>query len=157
MSKKEDTLIRTNESEYGVNYKQHILEQYKIYIEMADRISQRRMLVNTFYTSSSAIVLTIYGIVKSISTIACPFVSLAGLTLTFSWFQMIEKYKQLNSVKYHIINDIELILPISPYSAEYRRCKNNKHKPLTDVEKYLPICFAVLFLLITILNIINII
>jgi len=30
-------------------YKEHLLEQYKIYVEMADRISARRNLANVFF------------------------------------------------------------------------------------------------------------
>ena len=43
--------------DYGDNYQAHLLEQYKLYVEMADRISQRRDHANRFYASAvSAIV-----------------------------------------------------------------------------------------------------
>ena len=43
--------------EYGDNYQAHLLEQYKLYVEMADRVSQRRDQSNRFYvTSVSALV-----------------------------------------------------------------------------------------------------
>jgi len=33
-------LFRLSVNEYGKEYKNHLIEQYKIYVEMADRISQ---------------------------------------------------------------------------------------------------------------------
>ena len=32
--------------EYGTNYQAHLLEEYKLYVEMADRVSQRRAVAN---------------------------------------------------------------------------------------------------------------
>ena len=37
--------------EYGENYQDHLLEQYKLYVEMADRVSQRRDQSNRFYVT----------------------------------------------------------------------------------------------------------
>ena len=37
-----DALRRASREQYGANYDSHLLEQYKLYLEMADRISQRR-------------------------------------------------------------------------------------------------------------------
>jgi len=40
----EETLFRVKKAEYGANYESHYIEQYKLYVEMADRISSRRQL-----------------------------------------------------------------------------------------------------------------
>ena len=37
--------------EYGENYQAHLPEQYKLYVEMADRVSQRRDQSNRFYVT----------------------------------------------------------------------------------------------------------
>ena len=37
--------------EYGENYQHHLLEQYKLFVEMADRVSQRRDQSNRFYVT----------------------------------------------------------------------------------------------------------
>ena len=37
--------------EYGEDYRAHLLEQYKLYVEMADRVSQRRDQSNRFYVT----------------------------------------------------------------------------------------------------------
>ena len=35
--------------EYGDKYSDHLLEQYKLYVEMTDRVSQRRERSNQFF------------------------------------------------------------------------------------------------------------
>ena len=43
-------------------YQKAILEQYKIYVEMADRISQRRGLTNTFFLTLNTAIFTAIGL-----------------------------------------------------------------------------------------------
>jgi hypothetical protein len=43
-------------------YRNAILEQYKVYVEMADRISARRALSNTFFLTLNTAVLTAIGV-----------------------------------------------------------------------------------------------
>ena len=44
-------------------YSNAILEQYKVYVEMADRISARRGLTNTFFLTLNSGVFTVIGVV----------------------------------------------------------------------------------------------
>src|SRR4051794_16616642 len=43
-------------------YQAAILDQYKIYVEMADRVSQRRGLTNTFFLTLNSAVFTVIGV-----------------------------------------------------------------------------------------------
>ena len=43
-------------------YQAAILEQYKLYVEMADRISNRRGLTNTFFLTINTAIFTVIGI-----------------------------------------------------------------------------------------------
>ncbi len=43
-------------------YQAAILEQYKTYVEMADRISARRSLTNTFFLTLNTAVFTLIGV-----------------------------------------------------------------------------------------------
>jgi hypothetical protein len=43
-------------------YQIAILEQYKLYVEMADRISNRRGLTNTFFLTLNTVIFTIIGV-----------------------------------------------------------------------------------------------
>ncbi len=62
MSKEKCKLINFTEDIYGDLYKTHLLDQYKIYIEMMDRISQRRMSANKFFITTNSLIVTTYSI-----------------------------------------------------------------------------------------------
>ncbi len=44
-------LIKITKDHYGDNYQAHLLEQYKLYVDITDKISARRNQVNSFYIS----------------------------------------------------------------------------------------------------------
>ncbi len=46
------------------NYRTAILEQYKLYVEMADRVSSRRGLTNTFFLTLNTLVFTLFACTK---------------------------------------------------------------------------------------------
>ncbi len=95
---------------YGSNYKDHLLEQYKLFVEMADRVSQRRAQANAFYiTVLAGIVgiLTFLGDKMSFNDI--PFgilllVGFLGTILCLAWGANIYTHKQLNSGKFKVIH-----------------------------------------------------
>jgi hypothetical protein len=70
------------QEEYGDNFKPHLLEQYKLYVEMADRISGRRQSANSFFLSVNTAIIAAVGYVnfssKTISEFYC-LISLAGI------------------------------------------------------------------------------
>ena len=47
---------------HGEKYQSAILEQYKLYVEMADRVSARRALANTFFLTLNTAVFTAIGV-----------------------------------------------------------------------------------------------
>ena len=42
-------LLGVSEAEYGNNYRKHLLSQYLKYIDMADKISDKRTATNKFF------------------------------------------------------------------------------------------------------------
>ena len=49
--------------EYGEKFHEHLLEQYKLYVEMADRVGTRRAQTNRFYISLLSGLLAVLSIV----------------------------------------------------------------------------------------------
>lgn len=149
--------------EYGANYSAHLLEQYKIYVEMADRVSQRRDQSNRFYvtivSALAAIVVVIarFGVPAdgangALSDIGFLAIGLFGLALSGVWWLNIRSYRTLNSAKFEIINRIEKQLPFAGYSEEWdilRPLEGRKpYLQLTRVEQFVPIIFMALFALL---------
>lgn len=115
-----------NEIEEGVDYPHndkwysHLLDQYKLYVEMTDRISQRRATANTYFLSLNSAILAFVGYLSVKETgeynwmLAC-----GGIALCILWRRLIISYTNLNTAKFKVIHNIEKRLPISPYEAEW--------------------------------------
>lgn len=144
---------------YGINeqYTEHVFEQYKIFVEMADRISSRRNLANTFFLTLHTLIISAASFLyEKGPTVSNPWLNIfpliAVLALCYVWYRLILSYRQLNSAKYKVIGEYERLLPSSPYwSAEWKALGEGKnlqlYRPLTDVESWVPIIFAVLYVI----------
>jgi hypothetical protein len=85
-----------------------IFEQYKLYVEMADRISARRATTNSFYLTANSFLFVALGILMSNELVAVvPIILIVGIFVSISWWLLIIYYKNLNSCKYKVINAIE--------------------------------------------------
>lgn len=131
----------------------HLLDQYKLYVEMADRVSQRRTAANTYFLTVNSAILAFVGYLTSKdSTEYMWLLALAGVMLTLFWYNVIISYRNLNTTKWQIVQDIEKRLPISPYDAEWdavQRGKNPKlYRPISHIESWVPGVFCFLHLLV---------
>lgn len=64
------SLIRQNKESYGAEFEKHLFEQYKLYVEMADRISARRMLANSFFVGVHTALITAFTVLLKENDIA---------------------------------------------------------------------------------------
>ena len=142
--------------EYGDDYQAHLLEQYKLYVEMADRVSQRRDQSNRFYVTivsalvALLVVMARLGAADSVWAAALLIAGLFGVALSLIWLQNIRSYRVLNRAKFAIINAIESQLPTAGYSDEWERLRPKGGPPryfqLTRVEQLVPSLTLLLFL-----------
>ena len=141
--------------EYGEDYQAHLLEQYKLYVEMADRVSQRREQSNRFYVTivsalvALLVVLSRLGAADSLWAAALLIAGLFGVALSVIWLLNIRSYRTLNSAKFAIINNIERQLPTAGYSDEWELLRPKDSRPqyfqLTRVEQLVPYLTLLLF------------
>ena len=61
-------LLAVEEKNYGKDYKQHLLEQYKLYVEMADEVSSRRSKANNFFLSVNTLLVTAIGVLTELES-----------------------------------------------------------------------------------------
>lgn len=144
-----------NQEEYGENYKSHLLDQYKLYVEMADRISSRRQTANSFFLSVNTAIIALISYIQldMEEGISCYWlISLAGMALCFMWYKLVCSYKNLNSAKFEIIHELENQLPIAPYSMEWDKVgkgkKSKLYLPFTHIEIYIPWVFFLIHALV---------
>jgi hypothetical protein len=130
-----------------------LLEQYKQYVEMADRVSARRLTTNSFFLTLNSAIIALGGynalrIGQPAPASLAVAASLAGVTLCLVWFRLVKSYRDLNSAKFRVIHEIEKLLPLSPYDAEWqavgRGTQPARYLPFTNLELYVPWVFAML-------------
>jgi hypothetical protein len=137
-------------------YQNAILEQYKLYVEMADRVSARRALANTFFLTLNTSVFSVVGIIWSIMPVVTSWwlvvPLLALLAECAAWYYLVRSYRQLNTAKYQVIGALEERLPASPYwRAEWVALgegrNRSKYWPLTHLEQWIPVTVAAIYVL----------
>jgi hypothetical protein len=135
---------------YGPQYRDHALEIYKTYLEMADRISERREKANSFFLAVNTALIALLAKDAFGSDTASPraievLVPVAAGVLCYLWHRIIRSYRDLNSAKFKVIHTIERQLPLRPCDAEWEsveRGKNPKlYLPFTHVEGVVPWLF----------------
>lgn len=122
-----------SEAAYGSLYRQHLFDQYKLAVEMADRVSARRMQANTLFLAVNTGLLTVFASLLKEKILvgfsgALPIVAL--LALCFVCWRIVQSYRQLNSGKYDVILAIEALLPLAPYPTEWEALGRGKHPKL---------------------------
>jgi hypothetical protein len=132
-------------------YQSAIIEQYKIYVEMADRVSARRALANTFFLTLNTAIFTAIGVLwkdrpqASTWLLLFPLVALVGECL--AWYWLLRSYRQLNAAKWTVVGALEERLPASAYSrGEWKALGEGndpyRYWPLTHIEQWIPVLFA---------------
>ena len=144
-----------DEIPYALNakYQDHLFEQYKLYVEMADRISSRRQTANSFFLSVNTVLIGLlsYLNISYFSETDYSFnwvTAIAGMALTYLWNRIIRSYRDLNTAKFKVIHKIESVLPLRPYDAEWEavgKGENPKlYKPFTHIEEGVSWVFMIL-------------
>ena len=151
--------MKIREEDYG----SLLIEQYKIYIEMMDRVTSRRGQANAFYISvlSGILVILSFPVNENLliesSNVLFVCISLLGLVLCLMWYVNLQSYKQLNRLKFQVIYELEQDLPFPMYQREWDILVNEKNSSgyyrLTAIEKYIPLVLAVPYLILLILSI----
>ncbi len=137
-------------ADYGDSHRDHTLEIYKTYLEMADRVSARREKANAFFLAVNTALIALLAKDAFREAAASPraieiLVPLTAGVLCYLWYRILRSYRDLNSAKFKVIHAIELRLPVRPYDAEWEsvdRGKNPKlYLPFTHVEMLVPWLF----------------
>ena len=141
--------------EYGDKYPDHLLEQYKLYVEMTDRISQRRERSNQFFITllaGPAIVAILArfsldgeGVEKGFLPIVLLVSGLLGIALSTTWFVNIKSYRRLNNARFQVIEELERRLTFASYTYEWELL-SPRYLLLSVIEQSLPVIIFSLFL-----------
>lgn len=131
-------------------------ELYKLAVEMADRISARRGLANSFFlTANTGVVALLAGGAVRWS------LAVAGILVSVVWWALLKSYRDLNTAKFEIILAMEERLPVRVYGDEWDRLRRERvrfslrrhelrawaaqYRELGRVERIIPWIFTLLY------------
>lgn len=161
MSEKADEpLVQHTRESYGRSFDEHLVAQYKLYVESADNVSSRRVAsIRNLITIGSAL-FALYGVQfvafrDVLWLLPVPFV---GIASSAAWLQIIKSHKDLNKIKFTLVHEFEALLPARPFKREWDQAEQGQgstYKLITDLESWFPWVFIglhVLFLIMIVLN-----
>lgn len=134
----------------GDKWQAALLDQYKLYVEMTDRLGARRGTANAYFLSVNSALLALAGIVAPGGLdggwLWLP--AAAGLLLSYFWRRLIVSYQGISTAKFAVIHQIEQRLPIRPWEAEWRWMGEgrdpSRYRPLSVIERGVPALFMLL-------------
>lgn len=155
-------LIRHTTESYGDSFKTHLFEQYKHYVDSAQKVSERRVSANNYLLTVNAFLVTVYGLVAASQyrTYWTALVPVAGLLVSVTWFRIITSYRDLNTVKFKVIHELEQHMPASPYDYEWKKAEEGRGKayhPVSHLERWVPISFMVLYVLLGVVGLLSLV
>jgi len=133
-----------------------IFELYKLYVDTAEKVSDRRSSANTWMLSVNTALVGFYAflerdkeiIVSSDRQIWLLAIPVTGLIISIAWLSLLVSYRKLNQAKFHIIHEIEEELPYKLFFLENIKLKEAKHWGLSNIESWIPMAFFVLYFII---------
>lgn len=142
-------VVRSRKEDYGDRFANDLIEQYKLYVNSAENVSARRIASSRLFLALNAGLVALYGIqpcgfARNWWAMAVP---LVGVAVCLLWDRIIRSHRDLNSVKFDLIHEMEQYLPARPYTSEWRVAEQGRgktYREVTGIERWLPWTFLVL-------------
>lgn len=151
-----------------------VLNQYRLYVDTAERVSDRRATVNRFYVTIQTSLLAALAIVGGyklftqepaqaaqvttfLDQVQTPVVLIAavlGIALCLIWRNNLKAFSTLNTAKFAIILEMEKSLPFQPFGREWDKLKALKYPPLTKVEAVVPVLCLLVYVALLVVYVI---
>lgn len=148
------SLFSETPKKYGSAYRDHLFEQYKLYVDSIEKISDRRQNANNYFiTINTALISLIgfsiqYNFLSSVSWLKA-IVAVVGILICVIFWFLIRSYKQINTGKFKVLHEIESKLPMNLYEYEWEVLgkgeKYNIYYPFSHVELFIPWAFGIIY------------
>lgn len=138
-----------------------ILDLYKLAVEMADRVTARRAGANAFFVTIQSSVIAALGFLSASAPVPrdryLVALCVAGTAASAIWFLLLRSYRDLNSAKFKVIDQLEDELPIAIFREEWTYLKvdpvrrwRKSYAELGTIERWAPGLFALINLTLAI-------
>ena len=149
-------LLNHTRETYGESFSTDLLEQYKLYVLSAENVSARRIASSRYLLTLNTALVALYGLQSatldhSVWAISIP---IMGIPASLLWFRIIKSHSNLNEIKFKIIHELEKHLPVALFDHEWKiaeRNRGNAYSPVTRIERWIPIGFIVLHIVLTVI------
>ena len=155
-------LVRRTEDTYGGSFHADLLEQYKLYVQSAENVSSRRVISNRYLLTINAALVALYGLQSATFgqgywTLLIPVI---GVPVALLWYLIIKSHADLNRIKFDVIHEFEQHLPAEMYKYEWGLAEEGQgttYRAVTKIERWIPILFAGLHVVLTVMVILAIV
>jgi hypothetical protein len=147
-----------NSSESTPSNRALMFEQYKMLVDSAQRIEERRGGSNGIFIGINTILVSVLLHTEQLSKMQfgdmflAAFLALIGILISWDWLKVISSYKNLNSLNYTLMKSFENILPTRVFSLrgkienEQQDSKlSNRANIILISENLLPKTFLVIY------------
>jgi hypothetical protein len=141
----------------GADLPENYFELYKLAVEMADRISARRGVANSFFLTVNTGVVAVLA-ARNVRW----YLAVAGIVFSVTWWALLRSYRELNSAKFNVILVMEERLPVRVFGDEWDRLRREparfgvrrgglqlwlrQYRELGRVERIVPWVFVLIYL-----------
>jgi hypothetical protein len=146
---------KTDEAERSTT----VLDQYKLAVEMVDRLAARRATANSFFVTLNVGLVAIIGFVRTNQAtgktsepddeFGISYIAGAGIVLAMAWWLNLRSYRDLSRAKFKVIGEMEHLLPYEPFNDEWKFLKGDpvpwwrrRYAELGTVERIVPWIFV---------------
>lgn len=120
-------------------------ELYKLCLASCERVSDRRAAANVWMLSLNSALAGFHGLAGA-ETLTAWVVPAAGLVICAGWAVLLSSYRQLNTAKFAVLQQMERGWPIPPFTKEEEHYRAAGRFSLARIEALAPAGFALIYL-----------
>jgi hypothetical protein len=130
-----------------------VMDLYKLAVEMADRVSARRGVANSFFVALQSAILAALGFLSDRGSDPWVMVAvcLSGAVTSATWFLLLRSYRTLNRAKFAVITHLETELSHQIFADEWDALRRDpithwqpRYAELGTVERVVPVVFLLI-------------
>ena len=150
------TLAGVAEEVNEVSEELNSFEVYKLYLQTAEKVSDRRAEANKWMLSVNGTLVSFYCYLSIMPEgnqrewlVA---IAIAGIVICFAWAALLASYRRLNSAKFAVLQELESEMRVQPFQREELFYLALGRRSLARLETIIPGAFTLLYLIFVILR-----
>lgn len=128
------------------------LKLFELYLSTAEKISDRRAQANAWLLSIASALTALQNLMKPDSGLSAGralaltwTIPSAGIVVAIAWMALLLSYRQLNSAKFKVLQEMESDFTHRPFARERDIYKAERRISFSDVEALVPVAFFFFF------------